>query len=29
MPSEVVRDITRRWLTAIFGKGALGKWRAP
>ena len=28
MPSEVVCDIALRWLMAIFGKGALGKWRA-
>lgn len=29
MPSEVVCDITLKWLAAILGKGALGKWRAP
>ena len=28
MPSEVVCDITLKWLAAILGKGALGKWRA-
>ncbi len=29
MPSEVVPDTTRRRVTPVSGKGALGTWRAP